>query len=204
MNYSELTDRITDGLHSDEASFVSHIPEFVKNAEEAILQKMEVYELRKTQTTTLVTGAAEITLPADFIAPYSLVVVNGTAHQNLLLKDETFVREAFPNPATTGVPRLYGITGSVSAVLGPAPGSAYTSILRYYYRPESIVTAGTTWLGTNAERALELGSKIEAYRYLKGDEDLMAEFKTAFQEALADLATIGVARPRTDSYRGVV
>jgi len=196
MDYTDLVDRLLKGLETDEDSFVSQVDNFIRNAEESILQKVEVYALRKVQVTNLIPGEPEITLPDDFIAPYSFVV-----GKNLILKDESFIREAYPTGTETGTPIVYALQGPTVAILGPAPITSSVATIRYYYRPESIVTAGTTWLSTNAERALELATKIEGYRFQKGDEDLMQELRTSFQDALNDLVAVGYARPRRDTFR---
>lgn len=201
MNYAELSQRIQDGLESTEASFVANIPVFVKNAEDSILQKAEIFALRKKARTTIQAGFDRISLPDDFIAPYSFSLLVNAAYVNLDLKEESFIREAFPDPGNYGVPRVYAMDGPKVAVLGPTPGDDYLVDLRYYFRPESIVTAGTTWLGDHAERLLELGAKIEAYRFQKGDEDLMNELKAGFSDAMNDLIKVGYARPRRDTFR---
>lgn len=203
MNLGDLETRVQTGLLSYESNFTFQFNNFVKNAEEAILQKVEIYALRKNQQTNLSAGVSEILLPDDFLSPYSFSVGSTLASATpLLLKDESFVREAFAETGTTGKPAMYGLIGPTTAVLGPTPDTTYTALLRYYYKPVSLtVEVNGTWLSTNAERALELATKIEAYRFLKGDEDLMAEFKQGFMEAINDLVAVGYARPRRDTFR---
>jgi len=166
-------------------------------------------ELRKNATTTLASGSTYLARPADMLSVFSLAVINAAGvYTYLLNKDVNFIREAYPDPTETGVPRYYAqFDGDYSAgssnghfIVGPSPNAEYQAQLHYYFDPPSIVDTGTSWLGENAEAALLYGSLVEAYRFLKGDPDMMQAYDTSFQAAMRDLETIGV-RSRSDAYR---
>ena len=126
----------------------------------------------------------------------------------LLNRDVNFIREVYPNPASTDEPKYYAIFGpqsndvnELSFILGPTPDQTYKVELHYYYYPESIVTAGTTWLGENFDSALLYGSLVEAYTFMKGEQDMMALYDTKYKEAMALLKNLGDGKQRGDTYR---
>ena len=185
-----------------ETSFVAQIPEFVQSAEERIYNSVQIPAIRKNQTGTLTTGVQYLTLPTDWLATFSLAVVDGDGNYSYLLdKDVNFIRESYPNPTVLGVPQHSAIFDADNLILGPTPDENYTVELHYYYYPESIVTAGTTWLSENFETVLLYGCIREAYTYLKGETDLAATYEQKYQEAMALLKVLGDGKDRRDAYR---
>ena len=208
MNYSELTQALQDYLETSETSFVSNIPNFVRQAEERIYRSVQIPELRKNATASTTSGNQYLARPSDFLSVFSLAVVDGSGNYSYLYdKDVNFIREAYPGPTTQGLPKYYaqfdgdqtGITEG-NFILGPTPNAAYTVELHYYYDPPSIVATGTSWLGNNAESALLYGALVEAYTYLKGDADMLQNYKDRYAEAMSQLFGIDV-RSKRDDYR---
>ena len=166
--------------------------------------------LRKNVTGTLTANNQYFACPADFLSVYSLAIypAAGGAYEFLLDKDVNFIRQAYPNPATTGKPKHYAIFGPQSGdvneltfILGPTPNAAYNTELQYYYYPESIVTAGDTWLGENFDSALLNGALVEAIRFMKGDADMVKLYQDMYVQAIALLKNLGDGKQRTDAYR---
>ena len=207
MNYAELVQAITDYTENLETSFVAQIPNFVQQAEERIYRSVMIPELRKNVTASTSAGNQYLARPADFLAVFSIAVVDGDGDYNYLLdKDVNFIREAYPRSSTQGLPQYYGqfdgddTVGSGNFILGPTPDANYTVELHYYFDPPSIVTTGTSWLGDNAEAALLYGALIEAYTYMKGEADILALYGQRYEEALAQLGGVGI-RSMRDNYR---
>ena len=206
MNYSELTQAIKDYTENTESTFVTNIPNFVRQAEERIFRDITIPELRRNVTGTLSAGGQYAARPSDFLATFSMAVVSGGDYIYLLDKDVNFIREAYPSAATQGLPKYYSIfdgdTGSDHGnfLFGPTPDSNYTLELHYYYDPPSIVTSSTSWLGDNAEATLLYGSLIEAYTFMKGEGDMVQLYNERYSSALINMATLG-AKLRTDTYR---
>ena len=119
----------------------------------------------------------------------------------MLNKDVNFVREAYPNPATTGVPKHYAYFTDTSIIVGPTPNAAFDVELHYGYYPESIVTASTSWLGDDFDSALLNGSLVEAIRFMKGEPDMVQLYQQMYLEALTLLGTLGNNKLREDAYR---
>lgn len=188
---------------STEPTFVAQIPEFVQAAEERIYNSVQLPAIRKNVTGSLTVNNKYLSLPADWLATFSLAIINpSTQAQTFLLnKDVNFIRESFPSPTSTGTPEYYAIFDDTSLILGPTPDLSYQAEMHYYYYPTSIVTAGTTWLGTNFETVLLYGAIREAYTYLKGEADLMSAYEQKYQEALALLKVLGEGKDRRDAYR---
>ena len=202
MNYAALTTLIQQYCESTETTFVANIPTFVQLAEERIYNSVQIPAIRRNQTGTLSTNNKYLTLPSDWLATFSLAVINADGSQEFLLdKDVNFVRQSFPSPTDTGKPQYYAIFDANTFILGPTPDSAYSVEMHYYYYPTSIVTAGTTWLGDNFETVLLYGSLREAYTYLKGEADMMQYYEQKYQEALGLLKQLGDGKDRRDAYR---
>jgi hypothetical protein len=202
VNYSTLSTLIQQYCESTETTFVANIPTFVQLAEERIYNSVQIPAIRRNQTGTLSTNNKYLTLPSDWLATFSLAVINADGSQEFLLdKDVNFVRQSFPSPTDTGKPQYYAIFDANTFILGPTPDSAYSVEMHYYYYPTSIVTAGTTWLGDNFETVLLYGSLREAYTYLKGEADMMQYYDQKYQEALGLLKQLGDGKDRRDAYR---
>lgn len=200
--YTTLKTAVQDYLQTTETSFVTNLPTFITQAEERILRSVQLPDFRKNVTGTLSSGDQYLAMPSDFLSQYSLAIDN-TGYEYLLFKDANFIREAFPSYSTQGVPKYYGIFDDANFIIGPTPNANFSVELHYLYKPASITTdpSGTSWLGTNAENALLYGSLIEAYVYLKGDQDMMSVYQTKFDESLVQLKILGEGFNTTDNYR---
>ena len=207
MNYTTLCASIQDYVENSFSA--DQLAIFVEQAEQRIYNTVQLPDLRKNVTGITTASNKYLSCPTDFLAPYSLAVVDATGNYNYLLnKDVNYIREAYPNPTDTAIPKYYAIFGprsddnkELTFILGPTPDTAYTVELHYFYYPESIVTAGQTWLGDNFDSALLWGSIVEAYFFLKGEGDLLAVYQNRYQEALALLKQLGDGKDRTDAYR---
>lgn len=205
--YTQLCANIQDYV---ENSFTAdQLATFVQQCEQRIYNSVQLPDLRKNVTGTVTSSNKYLQTPADFLSVYSLAVVDGSGDYTYLLnKDVNFLREAYPNASTTGLPKYYAIFGprsddekELSLILGPTPNSNYTVELHYFYYPQSIVTAGQTWLGDNFDSALLWGSIVEAYFFLKGEESLIGMYQNRYQESLALLKQLGDGKNRGDAYR---
>jgi hypothetical protein len=203
MNYATLVQKIQEYVQSTETSFVANIPTFVQLAEERIYNSVQIPAIRKNQIGTLTPNNKYLTVPADWLATFSLAVIDPvtTAQEFLLDKDVNFIRQSYPDPNDTGKPKYYAIFDQNTFILGPTPNTNYEVEMHYYYYPESIVTAGNSWIGENFETVLLYGSLREAYTYLKGEADLIANYEQKYQEAMQLLLRMGDGLNRRDSYR---
>jgi hypothetical protein len=204
MTYSELKSLVQNYLQNTETTFVSDLPNLIKQAEERILKTVNLPVFRKNVSGTLTTGNQYLSTPSDFLDNFSLSYTDTSAQTFLLYKDVNFIREAYPNATTTGTPKHYALFDDTTFIVGPTPSSDFVVELHYFYRPASI-TAGadseTTWLSTNAINALLYGTLLESYVYMKGEPDLMAQYERRFLEALARLKNLGEGDNTVDTYR---
>tara|TARA_R100000234_G_C4956025_1_gene159575 strand:- start:11 stop:640 length:630 start_codon:yes stop_codon:yes gene_type:complete len=202
MNYTELTSAIKEYTENTETTFVNNIPNFVRQTEERIFRKILIPELRKNVTTSLTSGNRFLAKPSDFLATFSVAVIDTDSNYAFLLhKDVNFIREAYPATGTTSQPVYYAHFDGDNFIVAPTPNSGYTVQMHYYYDPASIVTASTSWLGDNAETVLLYGCLLEAYTFMKGEADIITFYKTRYEEALADLQKLADGRNKMDSYR---
>jgi hypothetical protein len=202
--YSNLKTAIQDYLESTETSFVSNIDNFITTTEERILKGVQLDVFKKNVTGTATATSPYLGSPSDFLAPFSLAVLDESSNYNyLLLKQVSFIRDFSPNASTTGTPKYYAEFDQDTFILAPTPASNLTFELHYFYRPSSLTSAGdtgTTWLSENAPNALLYGSLVEACTYLKNYEVTPA-YEQKFQEALLGLKNLGEAKSTRDQYR---
>jgi hypothetical protein len=203
LSYTALKQAIQDYVQNYETTFVNNIPNFVQLTEERVYNSVQIPAIRKNQTGTMTLGNKYLTLPTDWLATFSLTVIDPVtqAQAFLLDKDVNFIRESYPLPSSTGTPAYYAQFDVNTLILGPTPDQSYTVELHYYYYPTSIVTAGTSWLGTNFAEVLLYGSLREAYLFMKGEADLIQNCEQKYQEGMALLKQLGDGKNRRDAYR---
>jgi hypothetical protein len=231
MTYSELVTAIqtytennfpsTTLADSTVVSSTTQINRFITQAEQRIYNTVQFPSIRKNQYSAITANNKYVSLPNDFLSVYSLALVTGATgspinldtgtFEYLLNKDVNFIRQAYPTPNDTGEPKYYAlfgptvngvtITNELSLILGPTPDASYYVELHYYYYPESITTALTTWLGDNFDTVLLYGSLVEAYTYMKGEADIMAFYDGKYKEALVLAKRLGDGMERQDAYR---
>ena len=199
MNYSELTTNIEDICENTFTS--AQLAMFVQQTEQAIYNIVQFPAFRKNCVGTTTDANKYLSTPADFLYTHSLAVISAGTYTYLLPKDPNFISEAYPNPATKGTPKHYGQFDKDSWILGPTPDAAYQVEIHYGYYPESIVTATNTWLGDNFDSALLNGSLVEALRFMKGEEDLVAMYDKMYIQSIWLMKTLGDGKLRQDSYR---
>ena len=208
MNYVELKENIARICENEFTE-----PEyalFAEQAEQRIYSTVQLANLRKSFTGALAAANQYLQAPTDFLSVYSIAIypAAGGAYEFLLNKDVNFIRQAYPNPATTGKPKHYAIFGpsvgddtELRFIVGPTPNAVYNVELNYFYYPESIVTAGNTWLGDNFDSALLNGALVEAIRYMKGEPDMVKFYQEMYLQSIALLKNLGDGKQRTDAYR---
>ncbi len=203
MNYSQLVTAIEDYIEASDSTFVANIPNFVKATEQKVYNTVQLPALRKNVTGATTSGNKYLGIPSDWLATFSMAAINPSTgeYTYLLNKDVNYIRAAFPFPATTGAPTHYAVFDNSSFILGPTPDAAYSVELHYFYYPESIVTAGTSWLGDNFDTVLLYGSLVEANMFIKGEPDTTATYQKQFDEALAKLKVLSDGKDRQDAYR---
>ena len=200
MDYTQLKVDIQDIC---ETTFTdAQLAMFTEQAEQKIYNSVQIPALRKNVTGSLTTDNKYLDTPSDFLWSYSLAVIDGSGNYSYLInKDVNFIREAYPNPTSTGLPAHYAYFNDDAFIVGPTPDSAYAVELHYGYYPASIVTAGTTWLGDEFDSALLNGALIEAIRFLKGEPDMVAMYERLYVQAMGLLKNLGDGKLREDAFR---
>ena len=210
MNYTELVTAVSD--YTENTFPTADMNTFIRQAEQRIYNSVQFPSIRKNVVGVTSTSNKYLACPSDFLAVYSMAVIDGTGvYEYLLNKDVNFIRQAYPSPTDTAIPKYYAlfgptvvsdvITNELSFILGPTPDAVYNVELHYYYYPESIVTASTTWLGDNFDSVLLYGTLVEAITYMKGETDMIALYNGKYSEALALAKRLGDGMERQDAYR---
>jgi len=210
MNYAALVTAISD--YTENTFPTTDMNTFITQAEQRIYNTIQFPSLRKNVTGTATANNKYLSCPDDFLSPFSLSVIDATGVYSFLLnKDVNFIREAYPQPTDTAIPKYYALFGptvtsstvsnELSFILGPTPDATYSVELHYYYYPQSITTATTTWLGDNFDTVLLYGALVEAYTYMKGEADIIALYDGKYKEALALAKRLGDGLERSDAYR---
>ena len=211
MNYSAWVSAVSSYTENTFPTVDMNV--FITQAEKRIYNAVQIPALRKNVTGITTASNKYLACPDDFLSSYSLAAISPTtgAYSYLLNKDVNFIREAYPTPTSTGSPKYYALFGPAVAssvitteltfLLGPTPNAAYSMELHYYYYPETIVTATNTWLSDNYDPVLLYGTLVEAYTYMKGEQDMITLYNTKFAEALTQLKRLGDGLERQDAYR---
>ena len=202
LTYSQLVVQIQD--YTENTFTVTDINNFIQQAEQRIYNTVQLPALRKNVTGTLSTGNKYLAMPSDWLATFSLAVINtSNEYLYLLNKDVNFIRQSFPDTDSDfyGEPQYYAVFDSTTFIVGPTPDANYSAELHYFYYPESIVTASTYWVGNNFSSVLLYGSLLEAYTYMKGEKDVMMEYQKRYDDAMVLLKQLGDGKDRQDSYR---
>lgn len=208
MNYTELKTAVED--YTENTFSAADFATMTDLAEQKIYNTVQLPALRKNVTGVLSGGNQYLSTPNDFLSVFSLAVfpTGGGAYTYLLNKDVNFIRESYPNPTSTGVPKYYAIFGPVynlptelTFILGPTPIAGYTAELHYFYYPESIVTAGTSWLGDNFDSVLVNAVLVEAARFMKAEQDIVQLYQSQFNDSILLLKNLGDGKNRMDAYR---
>lgn len=205
FTYAQLKQAVQDYTEYEETGFVNNIPLFIRLSEERILKNVQLSLFRKNATALTSASGQYIKVPNDFLAPFSLSMTGANGDKFFVeFKDPSFVQSYTPDPTTTGEPKYYCQFDVDNFLMAPTPDASYTAELHYFYRPRSITLDGednTTWLSENAEMALLYGALIEAYIYMKGEQDVMTMYAQRFQEAIVGIKMLGEAKETTDEYR---
>lgn len=217
MNYAELFETIkgyvendfpdTSWTGSDGSSTVTltsteQINTFIEQTEQRVFNTVQLLDLRKNVTGNLTASNKYLSVPSDWLANFSLAVIDADGNYEYLLnKDVNFIRQAYPNPNDTGLPYCYAYFDENSYLIGPTPDASYQVELHYFYYPPSIVTAGTSWLGDNFDSVLLYGSLLEAYTFMKGEQDVITGYQKRYDEAMGMLKQFGEGKNRQDMYR---
>lgn len=198
--YATLVQAIKDWTQNDETAFNANIDTFIRNCEERIIYAAQMEVFRKNVSGSCAPGNKYLAAPTDYLSPYSLSLTVSGSKVFLLNKDVEYVQEYNPSEAT-GVPKYYALFDVDNFLLAPVPTLGYSAELHYYYRPQSIVDAGTSWLGTYGEQALLYGCLAEAYTFMKGETDLQQLYTNRFIESVSRLKNLGEGRENIDAYR---
>lgn len=203
FTYGELKQAIQDYTENDETTFVTNIPIFIRNAEERILKNVQLSEFRKNALGTSTASNKYLDCPTDFLAPFSLSFEVSSSKVFVEYKDVNFVQTFNPNESTTGTPRYYALFDSSNFILGPTPDASVIAELHYYYRPASLTSladSGESWLSKNAPLAMLYGSLLEAYVFMKGEQDVLSAYVSQLQNALVGMKQFGESKEVTDQY----
>ena len=204
FTFTTLKSAIQDYTQNTEATFVADLSIIIQQGEDRIIKSVELPNFRKNVTGTFTSGNQYLETPTDYLYPFSLAVLDDSNNYSYLLNtDVSFIREAYPSASTTGTPKHYAQFDDTTFIVGPSPSSNLNAELHYYYVPQSITASadGTSWLGTNASELLLYASLIEAYTFMKGEPDVMANYEKRFQEALQRLTLLSDGYNRKDAYR---
>jgi hypothetical protein len=203
FTFAQMKTAIQDFTDNSETLFVSHLSDFIKSSEERIFKSVDLDIFRKNVTSAVSLNDKYLSVPTDYLSSFSLQITTSGSESFLLQKDVNFLQEAYGGSASTGLPRYYATFDISNFIVAPTPDANYTVELHYYYRPDSLTAGadgGTTWLSTNAPYALLYGALVDAYIFMKGENDLIQQYEKRFMDQLTRLKDYGEARENSDAY----
>jgi hypothetical protein len=199
VNYTQLTANIQEICENEFSA--DQLAMFTRQAEQKIYSTIDLPAQRFNDTGNMTAGNKYLSMPFEMLYVYSLAVVDDGEYYYLLNKDVNFIREAYPSPVSDGRPQHYAFFDVNTMLLGPTPDFPYLTEIHYSAYPQSIVTAGTTWLGDNFDSALLNGALIEAIRFMKGEPDIIANYEKLYLQSIALLKNLSDGKLRQDMYR---
>jgi hypothetical protein len=207
VNYAELKQAVED--FTENTFSATDFATMTELAEQKIYNSVQLPALRKNVTGTLTANNKYLQCPSDFLSVFSLaVILQDGSYEYLLDKDVNFIRQAYPTPTSTGIPRYYAIFGpqsndpnELAFIIGPTPNANLAVELHYFYYPVSIVVAGTSWVGDNFDSVLFNAVMVEAARYMKEEPDIIQNYDSQFGQSLILLKQLGDGKNRQDAYR---
>lgn len=203
MNYTELVAAIKSYTENEYPTVDVNL--FIDQAEQRIFNSVQIPDLRKNVTGTMLAGNKYLNVPTDWLATFSLAAIDTTTNEYtyLLNKDVNFIRESYPDTDNTywKKPEYYAVFDDTTFILGATPDAAYGAELHYYYYPQSIVVANTSWLGDNFDSVLLYGSLLEAATYLKDSAETIMNYSNRYKEAMELITNLGEGKNRRDAYR---
>jgi hypothetical protein len=203
FTFAQMKTAIQDFTDNSETLFVSHLSDFIKSSEERIFKSVDLDIFRKNVTSAVSLNDKYLSVPTDYLSSFSLQITTAGSESFLLQKDVNFLQEAYGGSASTGLPRYYATFDISNFIVAPTPDANYTVELHYYYRPDSLTAGadgGTTWLSTNAPYALLYGALVDAYIFMKGENDLIQQYEKRFMDQVTRLKDYGEARENSDAY----
>jgi hypothetical protein len=212
LNYGQLKAAIEDYLQYNDTIFVDNLPVIIRQAEDRIYQSVQAPVERKNSTGALVLGNPYLAVPSDMLSVASMAVISSGSYNFLMPREVSYVREAYPSPTATGIPKCYALFDQTTFIFGPSPDAYYSVELNYHAKPTSITQGGyngessgsdlaTTWISVNFESIMLSASILEAYIFLKGDADLIQLYDNRYKEALSTFQLMGEGLDERDSFR---
>jgi len=203
MTYDELVTNIRNYTEVDANVFTnSVINTFITFAENRILRDIDLDVFKLEVTGNLTSGNKFLSAPSDILTHRYLMITSGTDQIFLDFRDTSFMKEYWPNGATTGIPKYYSVWDQNTFYVAPTPNAGFTVELGYIYPPAQLSSTNqTTWVSTNAPEALLYACLVQAYSYTKGPKEMLDFFKGSYQEAIKGLGIEQQGRRRRDEYR---
>jgi len=203
MTYDELVTNIRNYTEVGSNVFTnSVINTFITMAENQILRQIDLDVFKLEVSGNLTSNNKFLAAPSDILTHRYLMITSGSEQVFLDFRDTSFMKEYWPNGATTGVPKYYSVWDQNTFYVAPTPNASFTAELGYIYRPEQLSSTNpTTWISTNAPEALLYACLIQAYSYTKGPDSMLSYFRNSYQEALQGLGNEQQGRRRRDEYR---
>ena len=191
-NYTEVGNNVlTDAI----------IQDFIRNVELDVAGKVDYDDLRKYATSTTTANNRYISLPADLMIIRSVQIIDSSNNRTFLEKrDTSFISEFAPNDSTTGTPKYFANWDDFNILIAPTPGSAVTVQINYIIDPPEFTSTNNTFLSTYQESMLLHGVLAEAFRFLKGPDNLYNLYQTKYTEEVQNFALQQMGRRRRAEY----
>jgi hypothetical protein len=202
MNYSELLTNVRNYTEVDSNVFSDAvIDSFITFAENRILRDIDLDVFKREATANMSAANRFLAMPTDILTHRYIMITSGADQIFLEFRDQSFMKEYWPDPSSLGVPKYYSVFDQNTFYIAPTPNVAYVTQLGYIARPVQLSSTNTTtWMSTNAPEALLYAVLIQAYSYTKGPPDMLQYFEKSYMQAIQGLGTEQQGRRRRDEY----
>jgi hypothetical protein len=194
MTYDSLVDDISSYLERTDQATLEKIPTFIMLAEQVIASEIKFLGNLTVQQSTMVATQPVIDKPARWHKTVSMNVVVAGERRPILLRKYEYLREYWPDPTQTDVPKFYCDYDYTHWLVAPSPALAYTFEVLYYERIQPLDSSNqTNWFTIYAPQALLYGSLLQAMPFLKND-DRMPMWQAQYDKIINTLKTEDLTR----------
>ena len=207
FTYTTLKTAIQNYTENDSSEFITALDTIIDLAEHRIYRDIDLGVFRVTDTSlSLTSGVSTLTYtslsPRPFVIRWLATKTSGgTSYTVLDQKDDSYIQEFWPSTTSTGTPRFYAIREDGTLLFGPTPDAIYNVKLAYTVKPTSIVSASTSWLGTNAPDVLFFACMLEALGFMKGEQQALTLWSAKYDNAVETLRVEEERRVRRTEFR---
>jgi hypothetical protein len=201
ISYSDFLTQVRDYTEVDSNVLTDTIIQnFIRSVELDIAGRVDYDDLRKYSTSNFTASNRYVSLPADLTIIRSVQVIDGSGNRTFLEKRDTSFISEYNNDGATGTPKYWANWDDFNLLVAPIPSSALQVQINYITDPPQFTSTNTTFISTYQESMLLHGVLTEAFRFLKGPDNLYNLYEKKYNEEVQNFALQQMGRRRRSEF----